>query len=194
MKDWKRKISLVIGVLVFVYFMNSTYSQWAADPKEVQMTIDKTIENLSVEENITVTRHAYLTNQFSKGEGFGGAGGMGASIIGIENATGFISTIRRNNLSEVYYTFETSKVALVKKYWAPSAQGIFEIKQKHKISAFSMYEVKSYDSEIVIFKKSSGLSWTLWTIVFAIIGGIAYLTTLVLLWLIEAVYYKVKNR
>lgn len=172
----KGVISIAIGIIVLGIFLSVVYAGWSGAPEEKQVIIDRTIENLSQKINLTVTQQAYLTNQFSESKSFGGAGGMGASVIGAENIDKFILIVQQNNLSNVYYVFEAGDDNLVKKYWAPAAQGIFELKQTYKVSNSNLYYVKSHNNEIVIFEKDFFMYWLL--------GGFASVLVAVIAWVI----------
>ena len=179
------KVAVVIGLVTFGLLMCLSYVGWTATamPKEVQVEIDRTIENTLSKEGISVFQKAYLRNEFTKGVGMGGAGGMGNNVVGSRNARDFIETIQHNNIKEVYCVYETDGDRLTKRYWALNPGGTHELRQVYTMHE-SLYSIKEYSKNRITFELTNDsvfLYWLFTIVVWIIIGTVVGLVTRVVL-------------
>ena len=147
------KVAVIIGLVVFGLLMYYEYVDWATIPKETQVEIDRAVENMLLEENVSVFQKAYLRNEFVEGVGLGGAGGMGNNVIGSRNAQDFVETIQHNNIKEVYCVYEGDGHRFIKRYWALSSGGTHELRQVHTapVRNNDLYSPKECNETTVIF-------------------------------------------
>lgn len=197
MENWKKTVAIVVAIIVFAYLVHDLYSGISTRPDEVSVPIRMVVEEMAKYDSINISEKAYLTNQFVEGRGFGGAGGMGNDVMGDSEARRFMSTIKNESLKDIYYTFEggSGQDTLIKKYWAPSPKGVFEYKDVYKLSiGASMYDVKSYTANNVVFMKANTFLWFVATILFAIVALIVFAIAYAVLWFMEKVYEIVTGR
>lgn len=145
-------------------------------PKEMQVEIDCTIENMLSEKEISVFQKAYLRNEFVEGVGMGGAGGMGNNVVGSRNTRDFVETVQSNNIKEAYCVYEIDGGdRLAKRYWALSSGGTHELRQVYTAHS-SLYSIKEYTKNKITFEMTNEdvfLYWYIAIAVCAVIGAIA---------------------
>lgn len=191
MDNWKKIVSLAIGLIMFAWFAYGDYSAISSAPEVAAVPLSNTVEKLAVNEGMNISEAAYLTNQFSESRGFGGAGGMGNNVVGAQNAESFIAMVKKEGLKEIYYGFEGKNSGIVKKYWAPSSKGVFEFsefyKYKHQPDWIS-YSGKGYNSDEAVFEKDTAYSWIVFIFSNAIWSLMIYVIAYIMLGFLEKVY------
>ena len=186
MEHKKVFVAVLLGILTSVLIYHGAYSELNSLPDEVRKPIDRTIETqITRNGGLTISRVGYLRNEFIASQGIGGAGGMGNNVIGITTKKDFLNRIKENNIKNVFYTFEKD-YSLVKKYWAPCPNGIFELQIRHPYK--NHYTIKDYSETEILYKKSS-FSIILESFMKGIVAGaIVLLIVFAVLWILEKLY------
>ncbi|MFA6919315.1 MAG: hypothetical protein WC244_04400 [Patescibacteria group bacterium] len=203
----KKKISIVIGIFVFVALMVVNISLWQSKPNELQLSIDRTVENAAMGKNINVSEKSeilYLANLFPDCS-ITTTEGTRPSLTIVRfystNASDFLSKIEQSNIREIYYSFESDDTTVKKKYWASPQREIcvlkpvmiFEMQEYWyglPLSQENEYSVKGYNATAITFEKSflypNGFLWqVLFTGAIALMAVIAYGITFLALWGLE---------
>ncbi|MCK4799785.1 hypothetical protein KAS31_02295 [Candidatus Parcubacteria bacterium] len=189
--NWKIKIAIVIALLVFAFYAIESYNYVVDDPSEVKLNISSEVEKLGNEEKINVSKQGYLKytvkTLFKSTE---------RVTIGSNNASDFISTIKNEGLTEVYFVFENQESVLTKKYWTLSENVIFEYKETYRddFDLRSVHTLQGHDDYEVIFEKD--YFWTpVWLVfIIGVYSLISACITYVILLLLQVGYEAIFNR
>lgn len=193
--EWKKIIAFVIGLLIFGYLANSFSKMQSKDPEEIKLDVNKTVEELAIKESINVSKKDYFVNQNTGMLAFLSES-VADSVIGTTDPQDYISTLKNNSLTEVYYTLKKNDYSLIKIYWARSPGGIFELKEVHEenFGYSSTYSIKSYDSDTVLLQKSNTVINILFYILFAVIALVGCAIAYTILWLLQEGYEYIFDR
>ena len=188
--NWKIIIAAMIAIIVIGHFAYESYNYIESDSSEIKLDISDKIEELASKEEINVSKKKSIDTN----DGFFKSAGK--ILIRSDNASDYVSTVKNEDLTEIYFVFEKKGSYLTKKYWTLSEDKIFEYKETYKnnFDRRSVYIFQGHNDTEIIFEKN--YFWTfIWLIfIIGIYSLISACITYAILLLLQVGYEAIFNR
>jgi len=182
--NWKIIIAAMITIIVIGHFAYESYNYIESDSSEIKLDINSKVEELASKEEMNVSEKESMDIN----DGFFKSSGK--VMIKSDNTSDYISTVKNEGLTEIYFVFEKEGNYLTKKYWTSSGDNIFEYKETYKnnFDLRSVYTFQSHNDTEIIFEKNYFWTFIIVSFIIGIISLISAVITYIILCIVEIIY------